>query len=182
MKSTNFFKIIFIYFFIFIFFTLVYLLSFHLPIFNQQTVLFYRGITLLTLISIFFFIFTLVFHYFRPTKYLQSIISAIVISISLNICFFVVFPVTFDRSVTMYLLNTLENQTANKTQKYLSENDLETLFINEYVKSQKAIGRRIQEQSMIDFLEKKSDQIYLTPKSLKFLNLSKTIKKIYNLE
>ena len=182
MKAKKFFKIISIYFFIFILFTLFYLLSFHLSIITQQKILFYRGITLLVIVSSIFFISTLIFYLIRPTKYLQSIISAIIISISLNICFFIVFPVTFDRSVTMYLLNTLKKQTTEKSQPYLSEKELETLFIDEYVVSQKAINRRVQEQSVINFLENKSDQIYLTPKSIKFLNLSEKIKKIYNLK
>lgn len=182
MKSINFFKITLIYFLIFVLFTLIYLLSFRLPILTQQKVLFYRGTTLLAIVSSIFFISILIFYHIRPTKYLQSIISAIIVSTALNICFFVVFPVTFDRSVTMYLLNTLKNQTTEESQPYLSEKELETLFIDEYVISQKAISRRIQEQSVIDFLENKSDQIYLTPKSIKFLNLSEKIKKIYNLK
>lgn len=178
MKLSIFFKTILIYGSIFIFFTFIYLFSFHLPIFVQQKTLFYRGVILLAVISSIFFALTLIIHQYRSIKYLQLIISAIIVSISLNICFFIVFPVTFDRSITMYLLNTLENQ----DEMSLSEKGLEQLFIDEYVVSQKAISRRIQEQSIIHFLKKESDQIHLTSKSIGFLNFSEKIKKLYNLE
>ncbi len=95
-------------------------------------------------------------------------------TISLNLCFFVLFPVTFDRSVTMFLLNTL-NQSS------YTERGLEEKFINDYVISQKAIKRRIEEQSIIGFA-KDDNKLELSSKAKTFLKISDIINKIYSVK
>lgn len=166
---------------IFVVFTCIYLLVFHLPILADQRVLFYRGVGLLIFTFVFnLFLFLLLNKFFRFIEY-QTLFAALFISFAFNLTFFVVFPVTFDRSVTMFLLNTIENeQEHNKAQ--MSRSDLEEKFISDYVLKNKAIERRIKEQSIIDIIEYKNNSINLTNKGFVFLKFSRIVGKLYNLD
>lgn len=173
-------KFFLIYFFIFISFTLFYLLSFHTPLFLSQSVLFYRGLLLLILISFVFLIMMLVIN--KKLKInLETLIAVILISVSINLIFFVVFPVTFERSVTMFLLNTLKNNSDNSCYG-LTKLDLEKKLINDYVIKRRAIDKRVNEQEIIGFIKEKNNCFSLTSKADKFLKLSEIIGRFYNLK
>ncbi|MGB9707283.1 MAG: hypothetical protein ACPL1D_00825 [Microgenomates group bacterium] len=170
MKS--FFKLIFFYIVFFLLFTLTYLCFFHLPILTFIRIFFYRGIILLfinTLIWMFFLIYLKKFP-------LERIISLILISFSINLSVFVVFPVTFERSVTMYLLTRI-----NDSGQCISKDQLEKDLINEYIIKGKALNKRIEEQSAINFLKEKDDCIISTEKNKMFIEFSKFVNKLYNL-
>lgn len=172
-------KTIITYILVFLLFTFVFVLFFHTTLFIGQEVLFYRGLGLLVITTIITCIIaTLLNHYWLKLQ-LESLIAAFIISISIHLSLFVVFPVTFDRSVTMYLLSTLKEKSTNQICSGLSERDLEQYFIDEYVKDKRAIRRRINEQSIIHILKEEDNCVQLTQKGQTFLNLSGVIKKIY---
>jgi hypothetical protein len=75
-----------------------------------------------------------------------------------------VFPVTFERSITMFLLNTLSNASST-TCKGLSKEEMQTELINNYVIKIKAINKRVTEQQIIGFVSNSNSCIQLTPKS-----------------
>lgn len=143
--------------------------------------MFYRGIWLLIIISFVFLLLALVFN--KKFKFnLETLIAAILISISINLSFFVVFPVTFERSVTMFLLNTLNNNNFNNFCSGLTKKQLENKLINEYIIKNNAIDKRVNEQKIIDFINEEKSCISLTSKAGKFLKLSELIKKIYGIK
>lgn len=173
-------KIIITYLLTFLFFTLLFVLSFHAPLFKTQTVLFYRGILLLLTTTI---VCSLLLFLFRQKFKLetQSFIAALTISLSFHLSFFVIFPVTFDRSVTMYLLSTLAKKPASQNCPGIGKSALKEAFITEYVKENRAIERRIYEQSFINFVKEEKECVTLTSKGHRFLNFSLFIKKLYGI-
>lgn len=124
---------------------------------------------------------TLLNRYFFKLQQ-QTLLAAILVSFSFHLSFFIVFPVTFDRSITMYLLSTLKEKSASHTCGGLSKKSLEQYFVDEYILKSKAIDRRIQEQSIINFIKEEESCVRLTTKGNNFLNLSELIKKMYSLK
>lgn len=87
-----------------------------------------------------------------------------------------IFPVTFERSVTMFLLKTINSKNG------INKNDLEKILINDYIKKNKALEKRLIEQKEIDFLRVKKNKVFITDQGKKFLDFSRLIKKIYGLK
>jgi len=169
-----------VYLLTFIGFSLLYLFLFRTSLFSSQRVLFYRG-NLLLLVA-FLLTAAILFVFRRRFKLsFETALAALVLSAALHLAFFVVFPVTFDRSVTMYLLNRLE--TAKSAQcAGLFEKEMERVFIEEYVKEQQAMRRRISEQSIIKMIEVEKKCVSLTPRAKNFLRFSEMVKKWYALQ
>ena len=176
MTMQRFIQLLFFYFLIFSLFSVFYILLFHTPIFLNQQVLFYRGLLLLFLN---FFIFLLILFLFYLKKIIsysfETIIASLIISFSFNLAFFVVFPVTFERSVTMYLLKKIAN-------KKISKKELEKNLISEYIIKDKALDKRINEQKVIDFIREKDGYLWITERTKKFINWSELISEWYNLK
>jgi len=175
-------KILSAYLTVFLLFSLLFILFFHTPLFLDQKVLFYRGILLLlpTTFAI------LIFSFFLNKQFLkvsfETLLAAFIISFSFNLSFFIIFPVTFDRSVTTYLLSILRNKPATENCQGLTDKTLEQYFISEYVIGKQAIQRRIVEQSIINMVEKKNNCVQLTTRGRNFLKLLEIIKKVYSIE
>lgn len=169
------------YILIFLFYTLVFFLLYYLPVFNSQKVLFYRG-NLLLILSLFITM-TILFVIKRQVKVVQfeTIIASTIIAYSLHLAFFVVFPVTFDRSVTTYLLTTV-NKSHSKICKNITIDQLENRFIDEYVIKNQAIQRRLREQKAIDTLNSNSMCVNITQKGKLFLKLIAIISNLYNIK
>ena len=172
-------KVILSYFLIFVLFSLVFFLLFRTPLFASQTVLFYRGNILLALTFVMLFLISGLQRRILKVRF-ETILAAIIMSASIHLSLFVVFPVTFDRSVTIYLLNRL-NSSQSPTCQGLSPQQMQQLFVKEYVKRDQAMTRRIKEQSIINILKEQDNCVSLTPRGRSFLNLSELIKKLYNL-
>ncbi len=170
---------IYTYLIIFSLFSVVFLTLLRLPLFSSQKVLFYRGNILLGLTVLILFSISGMERSVLKVRF-ETLLAALVMSASIHLSLFVVFPVTFDRSVTMYLLNRL--QVSNSpTCSGLSPQAMENLFIKEYVKRDQAMARRIYEQSQINILQQNQNCVKLTKRGQDFLQFSKIIKKIYDL-
>lgn len=161
------------YFFIVFLFSVVYLGLFFTPLFAEQKVLFYRGLMLLFLN---FFVFLILILILKKRTDFYLYFSALVLAFSLNLCFFVVFPVTFERSVTMYLLNTLKNNNG------ILKLELEDKLVKEYILKNKALDKRLFEQKTTGFIEEKNNRLFLTKKGETFLKLAEIIKKLFNIK
>lgn len=172
-------KIIKTYLLIFILYSCIFFLLLISSVFPNQQVLFYRGLTLFAISTLVTFLILFFLRKKLKNLTLETIINSIIFSLSIHLCFFVIFPVTFDRSVTMYLLNTINKNTENTC---IQKDNIQQKLINEYIIEQKAVSRRINEQSIIDFINIDNDCIQLTAKSKKFLNFSSIIKKLYQIK
>jgi hypothetical protein len=175
-------KVVFVYIIIFVLFSVVFLLLFQLPFETIQSVLFYRGLIFLVLTTLAFLV--SVYYFYRKNSKLvglETLFAAVVLTTSLHLSFFVVFPVTFERSVSMYLLTQLNDTQTNKSCTS-TKVDLQNKLINDYVIARGAIGKRLTEQKVIDFIEVDGECVSLKKKAKSFLDFSKVISNLYSIK
>ena len=146
--------------------------------FVKQDVFFYRGLGLLVVATVVTGLSTILLRSTFRVGW-ESVVAALVVSAAFHISVFVIFPVTFERSVTMYLLNTLRNAPSQNVCTGYSKKDLERKLVNEYVIEGRAIDKRVNEQSEISFVSKRGACIGLTPRGASFLDLSEKLKRLY---
>jgi len=163
-------RLITVYLSVFFLFSLTYILLFHSPLFKNIDILFYRGIILLAVTG---FLFLIAFIFLRNKVGRETFLAALVMSLSLNLVFFVVFPVTFDRSVTMFFLNSLNEVPS------LTHQQAENLLIKKYIKGKDAVKKRVKEQAVTGFISEKNGQIEITNKGKGFLRFSQIIDWLY---
>jgi len=164
-------NIIKIYLATFFIYSFLFILCFHL-FYNQKAILFYQGLAFLFFIFFLFLFFIFIFRK-KIGKNFFHFFSALVFSFSLLLSFFVVFPVTFERSITMYLLKTISQNQA------ITKKDLQKKLIEEYILKNKALEKRLVEQKVIDFVRVENHNIYLTEKGKRFLKFANFIDKIF---
>lgn len=172
-------KIVLSYLGVFVIFTAVYILFFQTNIFSFQKVLFYKGLLLLALTSALCFIGIILYAKLVKGNF-ESLFAALVISFALNLTFFVVFPVTFERSVTMFILSSIDKGNMNNSCRGLTKGQIETELINKYILENRAVDKRINEQEIIKTLESKSQCVQLTKEGSNFLKFSAFISKTYH--
>ena len=160
-------------------FTTIFVLSFHIPGLTLSPVLFYRGFWLLIMVSgVMAFFFWLANTYWLKLSN-ETVFAIFIASVSLNTVFFVLFPVTFERSLTMYLLRRLsieKKQAAPVNMKQLN-NDLITI----YVQKNAATKKRMREQSILGFVDYRVDKVAITERGRRFLDWATLISKWYKI-
>ena len=178
----NIIKLVLIYIHVFFSFTLVYIYLFHTSVFNNEEILFYRGIKITMLVS-FLYLFIILILYKSLKKNLETYISALVMSVSINLCIFIVAPVTVDRSVTVFILKSLaRNINSVGCKSGVSIADLQNELINTYIIKQAALSRRIKEQTKIQNIDVKNNMcVEIKNNGRNTINLFKIITYIYNL-
>jgi hypothetical protein len=131
-------------------------------------VLFYRGLLLAVLVTA-FTIGVLLAAAGRFNIPLATVIGAALTQLSFNVCFLVLFPVTIDRSISVFLLSRIEQQ-----QQPLTTDDLKAIFQDEYVGSMQQIPRRVYEQQISGNIAVDHEgRIVLTPQGLRFNHLAR---------
>ena len=112
----------------------------------------------------------------RRTQDSSLPIAAAALSLSFNVCFLVLLPVTVDRSVTVYLLSTIDrDQDAG-----IDANGLQRAFIDGYVVKMGAIDRRIDEQRTSGNINVAPDgKVRLTGQGRRFMALSRAIARVF---
>ncbi len=159
----KFFKV-FLYFTLYTFLIFIFL---KLPYFNSEKVLFYKGIKVLFLVDL---ILIIVFLFLKEKLSFVFIVTSIFFLIHLLILF--TFPVTYDRSLTIFILKKL-----NEGPK--AENQLENLLIDKYIKKDKALIKRIDEQKKINTIDLRNGKIILTEKGKIILKINEFIYNFY---
>ena len=171
-------KIFLIYLSVAVFFSVFYFLSFRLPLFTSQKVLFYRGVMLLALTSCITLI-GIGTYIYKYRKHVESLIAALIICIAVHLSFFIVFPVTFERSVTMFILSALHDGSSPMCSG-LTKSDIQRELIDTYIMKRDAVEKRIKEQSAINMINRKSECVTLTQKGVNFLKFAGYVGKLYN--
>lgn len=172
-------RLIIVYGFIFIVFTSIFLLLFHIPFIQFQKIFFYKGLLFLALTTIVCSV-GFILYASKSKKNIESLLAALMISIAINLSIFIVFPVTFERSVTIFLLTQLNDAFSNSC-KGLTEKQMEQSLINIYIQKNNAVDKRLKEQEVIQTVEKKSQCVRLTKKGVQFLSFSRILSSLYNL-
>ena len=175
------FKLVKTYLTIFLVFSLLYLLLFRSPLFSSVRVLFYRGVLLL-LISFLVFI----FGYLILRRVIdlgeETFLAALVLSFSLHLSFFVIFPVTFERSVTMFFLRQLASPTtASDSCRGLTPQQAEETLMRDYIVGKNAVTKRVEEQKIIGFIDDRHSCLRITNRGKGFLDFARIVNKVYGI-
>ena len=149
----------------------IYVLLFWAGVGGSMTILFYRGIALAVATAILVGLIAL--WPARRTCDSSLPIAAAALSVSFNICFLVLLPVTVDRSVTVYLLSTIERRE-------MSPPELQRAFIDGYVVKMGAIDRRIDEQRKSGNIAVSPDgKVRLTGQGERFMRFSRLVARLF---
>jgi hypothetical protein len=152
----------------------IYVALFWAGVATPISILFYRGVALAIAAAVATGIVGLWLG--RRTSDSSLPIAAAALSFSFNICFLVLLPVTVDRSVSVYLLSTIEQ----RQDAGIDADGLQRAFINGYVINMGAVDRRIDEQRKSGNIVVASDgQLHLTERGRHFMALSRLVAQLF---
>lgn len=152
----------------------IYLLLFWAGVGSSITILFYRGVALGLVAAL---VTGLAAAWLAGRNGDTSLpVAAAAVSLSLNICFLVLLPVTVDRSVTVYLLSKIEQQNGAG----IAPSRLQRAFIDGYVVGMGAIDRRIDEQQRSGNITVGQDgKVHLTEQGERFMKFSRLVARLF---
>jgi hypothetical protein len=146
--------------------------------FGGVSILFYRGIAdLVALAPVTFVVLLLVLRLPRVAQFLtaRDAAAATLVAVSLNLTFFVVGPVTVDRSVSVFMLSRLADAQSPQTAE-----ELRQAFAERYLGEWDQVGRRIQEQIASGNVEQASEDHYrLTAQGTSFMRTAQLISRVF---
>jgi hypothetical protein len=105
------------------------------------------------------------------------LLAATSLAFAANVIFLVVFPVTIDRSVSIYLLGQLSRASLGMTESELNER-----VINQYIREYKGVARRMQEQMLSGNVEISGDRYRLTRQGEAFIRVSDGIVELFGVD
>jgi hypothetical protein len=144
---------------------------FKLGILAGIPVLFYRGLVLAVLAAIAtaLLLASAIARLRHPELRRRDAVSAAIVSLSLNIAFLVVVPVTVDRSISVFILGRM----ASENGRVHSADEIRRMFVDGYVLENRQVERRLQEQLLSGNLERAGDGFRISPQGLSFIQLAK---------
>ena len=152
---------------------ILFVLGFGAGVASGITILFYRGLIIAAIVALVTGIMGEMIG--RRLGDASLAIAATAVSFSLNVCFLVLLPVTVDRSVTVYLLSTIEQQGDGSTAP-----TLERAFVDGYVRDMHAIDRRIDEQRKSgNIVVSRDGRVRLTPQGQRFMTFSRIVARLF---
>lgn len=161
---------------------ILFLLGMALKLFSSVPILFYQGLIVSVLSAVIQFFLALIRFPTRMLTYPPGpvwgylALSAASLGFAFNVTFLIVFPVTFDRSVTTYLLETLSASSEG-----LSKQELEDSLVDDYVKKQAAVDRRMLEQIYSKNVVRCGEKFCLTEQGQTFMKFEGAIKSIFGI-
>ena len=155
----------------------VFVLLFNAPIFISIKVLMYRGLIFILLVAIFnLALGNVLKKLFFKNLNSFDLFSITVMFVSITLTFFILVPVTVERSISVFMLSEMEEGGASFTKE-----DIEDRFINTYVKEFGAFDKRFEEQVVTGTIDKIDNYKYIINEKGRFIvNLFRLIAKIFN--
>ncbi|MBQ0011600.1 MAG: hypothetical protein KBT07_02730 [Clostridiales bacterium] len=135
-------KLIGVYLAIFVVCSAVFVALFHTPILNGIEVLMYRGLFFIVFTGILAAVCMGVLRHFWKKIDIKDIVMMFVIYCCVNTVFFVLVPVTVERSVSVFMLSYMEE---NRDHSF-SEEEIKEAFTDKYVDEYGAFEKRFKEQ------------------------------------
>lgn len=179
MKITNIYTFLLFQIITFIVGTLIFISLFHTPLFENMHVFFYRGIILL-IVSCLLMIGLLIFLKKSRLGALftyKDIILAFICLFCFNLVFFTHVPVTADRSITIFILEYLNNQ--NETR--IKPEEINDVFIRSFLGDRKAIEKRMIEQVTTGTVVSEENGYKITFRGQLLLRFYEFIRKLFGI-
>jgi hypothetical protein len=107
---------------------------------------------------------------------IRDAFCAAILSVSFNICFLVVVPVTVDRSVSVFILGEM----ANAPNETYSPEDMSALFVKIYVDDYQQIARRLGEQALIGNIEEVQGRYRISARGYRFIEICKLVSWLFD--
>ena len=158
------------------FFKILFSISILFMLFMQLNFLRISNIYFFDGIYILIFICLMVYLLFRNK--VKNILLIVISVFSINFGFFVLFPVSFERSVSVGLLNNLSEY--SETQEF-SEQDI-TKEILKVTSTEQFTDKRIEEQLYTGYLESKEGKYILSENIKTYLFINDLMSRLYNFE
>ena len=169
-------KIIIQYFMVFVLCTILFAISFRLPLYKNVNVYFYRAILLLLTISFLFFVILLVLKKFKKhTMDYRDIFTSILVFFSTMIFIISTVLVSLDRSISVFILSDM----SQNEQHIFTKAEIENRFLDIYIKKYEAMDQRIEEQLVTGTIEKVEDGYIITNKGKNLINTFRFISIIF---
>ncbi|MCJ2057537.1 hypothetical protein MKL09_13315 [Methylobacterium sp. J-048] len=155
----------------------VFVLLFQTDLWSGVTILFYRGLILLVVAFLITVVATAALAGLGRAWGLRrrDALGACVLSLALNLSVFVIFPVTIDRSISVFLLG----QMAADPEARFSAERARARFESVYVGEFRQVERRLAEQTASGNLAADGDGYVITPQGRAFIRLSARIAKVF---
>ena len=154
---------------------LLYLALVASPLLGHVPTLFYRGVALAIVAAALLALALWLAARRLLNLDLATIVGAVALSLAFNISFLIVFPVTFDRSITMFLLARVERDDGR-----LDSRSLERLYVREYLGDMRQIDRRVAEQSVSGNIRVVDGRIYITAQGRQLLESGRMIGRWFD--
>ena len=143
------------------------------------SILFYRGVILVAVGGVVTFILlALLTRGLGRSFTARDAFAAAVLSASINLSFLVVFPVTIDRSQTLFILGEM----SNTPQRSFAPREVRDFFVGTYVDDYRQMDRRLQEQTVSGNIEKTADGYRITPQGQAVIAMSGRIAALFDID
>ena len=116
--------------------------------------------------------------YWQAGFSLEGAVAALLIFLLGGLCFALTAPGVFDRSISLYLLNGLDNRAAEG----MTEDEVKAAFLEVYFAGNYAIRKRLGEQLVSGYVERRGERYYITPSGRRFVRLARRISLWFNLD
>ena len=156
MKVKDIIKLIGLYVLIFIVCSALFVGLFHTPLLAGMHVLMYRGLAFIIITGILSAVIMAVVRRFWKVITIRDIIMMFVIFCCVNTVFFTLVPVTVERSVTVFMLSYMD-QNSDET---FTQDSVGEVFTSKYVEDYGAFEKRFDEQIVTGTIEENEDGSY----------------------
>jgi len=149
-------KLIGLYLLIFIVCFVLFVALFHTPLLAGMQVLMYRGLAFIIITGALAAVIMGVIRHFWKYITIRDIIMMFVIFCCVNTAFFVLVPVTVERSVSVFMLSYMDE---NSDQTF-TQDSVGDVFTTKYVEDYGAFEKRFDEQVVTGTIEENEDGSY----------------------
>lgn len=162
-------KKILYFFFILIFFLLFNIIFIAIRFFFESGIIFYQGLFSIATTALIF-----VPTFFIYKKFVVEMLGYFLFSIMLCYSFLITVPTLLDRSISLYILATIY------AEKKINKEGIEDYFVKGFVKKNKAIDKRLQEQIFTKNIIINQDSYQITERGAIVNKLNIFLSNIYN--
>lgn len=177
MNVKKVFWLLLLHFELFVLGTLIFILLFNTNLFRNITVFFYRGILLLLVASLFTMIIAIIVNLVssRNIFTVRDVLLSLVLVFCINLVFFTHVPVTGDRSISVFLLGYMSNQ----SDKILSNDEITRAFVDRFVYEYGSMDKRLDEQILSGNIFKDKNGYRITKRGIFLIKLFNLVADIF---
>lgn len=142
---------------------------------HEISILFYRGLVLIAIATLFCFVVLMLASRKWPTWKPRDAVSACAFACGVAVCFLIVLPVTIDRSVSVFILTRM----AALPERAFTPAEMRAVFTDVYLGRYQQIERRLEEQEISGNVARDGAGFRITPQGLAFVRLARVLSTVF---